>query len=58
MKYNLWVRTHNLQAHRDIDADMMAKKNGLFTFTIKVNNGNIVDYMCMETESYAAKKTG
>jgi len=44
MKHELTIRPHNQQAHIDIENDIKKRKNGLFTFTIRVNNGNIVDY--------------
>lgn len=48
MKYSLTIRKHNEKAHLDIEADMQQKKDGLFTFILRVNNGNIVDYNIME----------
>lgn len=41
--YSLPIRKHNIKAHLDIEEEAQLKKNGLFTFTIRVNNGNIVD---------------
>ena len=43
MNYALQIRDHNIQAHLDIEKEVEARKNGQFTFTIRVNNGNIVD---------------
>ena len=57
MKTSLTIREHNKQVHFDIDKDILNTKNGLFTFIIRVNNGNIVDYCVMESESYAKKQT-
>lgn len=48
MKYELSIREHNMPAHLDIEADMALQKNGLFTFILRVNNGNIVDYNVVE----------
>ena len=48
MKYELDIREHNRQAHIDIEQEMQAKKDGLFTCIIRVNNGNIVDSVIME----------
>ena len=48
MKYELSIRDHNIQPHIDIEDDLQTKKNGLFTFILRVNNGNIVDYVVME----------
>ena len=56
MKYSLEIRKHNTQAHLDIERDIQVKKSGLFTFILRVNNGNIVDYNIMEyvtAEKYA-----
>ena len=43
MNYQLNIRDHNRQAHLDIEEEIKHKKNGLFTFILRVNNGNIVD---------------
>lgn len=48
MNYSLEIRKHNQQAHLDIESDIKARKDGLFTFTLRVNNGNIVDYVVYE----------
>ena len=48
MNYALQIRDHNIQAHLDIENEIQAKKNGLFTCIIRVNNGNIVDSVIME----------
>lgn len=48
MRYALNIREHNKQAHLDIEEDIKNKQNGLITFTIRVNNGNIVDYNLMD----------
>ena len=48
---NLVIREHNRGAHLDIEQDIQTKKNGLFTFVLRVNGGNIVDYTVMEQES-------
>jgi hypothetical protein len=48
MKYALNIKDHNRQAHLDIEKDIEVKKNGLFTFTLRVNNGNITDYNVIE----------
>jgi len=57
--HSLTIREHNKQAHIDIDRDILTKKNGLFTFIVRINAGNIVDYCVLESETYARKaKTG
>jgi hypothetical protein len=48
MKYDLSIREHNIQPHIDIEKDLTDKGSGQFTFTIRVNNGNIVDYNVTE----------
>jgi hypothetical protein len=42
------IRDSNINAHLDIEKDIEKRKNGLFTFTLRVNNGNIVDYNIVE----------
>ena len=49
MKYVLEVNQHNIRPHLDIERDIQCKKNGLFTFTLRVNAGNIEDYAQFET---------
>lgn len=44
MKYDLSITTHNIKPHLDIERDIKEKKEGLFTFTLKVSQGNIEDY--------------
>jgi hypothetical protein len=48
MDYALNIRDHNKQAHIDIEEDIQAQKDGLFTFTLRINGGNIVDYNLTE----------
>lgn len=48
MRYELSIRQHNLRPHLDIERDIESKRNGQFTFILRVNNGNIVDYVVME----------
>ena len=48
MQYDLSIRNHNVQPHLDIEKDIKAHKDGLMTFTIRINNGNITDYNLME----------
>jgi len=56
MPDTLRVKQHNQEAHHDIDTDIMSKVNGLFTFVIRVNDGNIVDYVVFESKSYAKQR--
>lgn len=43
-QYQLAIRQHNIAPHLDIEKDIEERRNGLFTFTLRVNNSNIVDY--------------
>ena len=49
MKYNLIISRHNIKPHLDIENDIQAKKNGLFTFNLRISQGNIEDYATFET---------
>lgn len=42
------IRKHNQQVHIDIEKDINTHKDGVFTFYIKVNSGNITDYVYLE----------
>ena len=53
---NLRIRQANLQFHRDITEDMFKKKNGLFSFVLRVHDGDIKDYVIMESKKYDAWK--
>ena len=44
MKYDLTINQHNIKPHLDMERDIQEQKEGLFTFSIKVNQGNIEDY--------------
>lgn len=44
----LTIRDYNVPAHMDIEKDIQGKKNGLLTFTLRVNAGNVVDYTVVE----------
>ena len=47
-QYNLEIKEHNKQAHIDIETEIQRQKNGLFTFILRVDNGNIVDFNVVE----------
>lgn len=49
MKYNLTINQHNIKPHLDIERDIQQKKNGLFTFNLRINQGNIEDYAKFRT---------
>lgn len=42
------IRQSNIQAHDDIETDILTLKDGLFTFVLRINGGNIVDYNMVE----------
>jgi len=42
------IRKQNVPAHLDIEKDIQTQKNGLFTFILKIANGNIADYNVVE----------
>lgn len=44
----LKIRDHNIKPHADVEIDIMQKKNGQITFTLRINAGNIVDYNLVE----------
>lgn len=45
---SLDIRRHNMQPHIDIEKEIEVKRNGLYTVTLRVSNGNIVDCNTME----------
>ncbi len=56
MKYALSINQHNIKPHLDIERDIQKKRNGLFTFNLRVNQGNIEDYAKYETVTAAKYK--
>lgn len=48
MKDNFTIREHNIKAHVQMELDIMKKKEGQITFTLRMNGGNIVDYSPVE----------
>lgn len=57
MKYNLNINQHNIKPHLDIEQDIQKKKNGLFTFNLRVNQGNIEDYAKFRTVTITEYRT-
>ena len=51
MNYQLSINQHNIKPHLDIERDIQNKKNGLFTFNLRINQGNIEDYVQYETRT-------
>ena len=52
MKDDLQIREGNWQIHRDIDFDILTKKNGLFSFVLRINNCEVCDYIVLENARY------
>lgn len=52
MIYQINIRQNNKLVYLDILKSMLEKKNGLFSFTIRMNGGNIVDFVEMEVITY------
>lgn len=48
VQYQLDIREHNVRAHTDIEHAIQAQKDGLFTFILRVDNGNVVDFNVVE----------
>lgn len=49
----LAYNNHNSPAYVDLVTDMAALGDGVFTCTFKINDGNICDYVVMESDTYA-----
>lgn len=45
------VRPHNVRPYLDLAKDMDVKKNGLFTFVLRCDSSDIVDYSVIEDAS-------
>ena len=54
IKYILEISQHNVKPHLDIERSIGVKQNGIFTFNLRVNRGNIEDYVQFETVTYAS----
>jgi hypothetical protein len=52
MKYGVTDFLGNVQPHIDIEKDIQEKKDGLFTFNLIINQGNIKDYAQYRTVTY------
>lgn len=42
------IREKNIKPHADIEVDILERKNGNMTFTLRINSGDIVDYNLVE----------
>ena len=56
MKYSFKVNAHNLPCHLDVERDIKTQQNGLFTFTLRVNQGCIMDYVNYTNTSATASE--
>jgi hypothetical protein len=57
MQYDVTISQNNIRAHLDIERDIQALKNGHFSFTIRVSQGNIEDYVTYRTVSAASYRS-
>lgn len=48
INYALEIKKANVPVHLDLEHEITLKKNGLLTFTVRVNNGSIVDFNVTE----------
>lgn len=51
------ISAHNAQAYMDMAKDMLKKTNGLYSFVIKIDNKNVIDYIQMDSLIYTQWKT-
>jgi hypothetical protein len=49
---DILIEQRNWLVHQDIESDIQRINNGLYSFTIKVVNGEITDYMPIENARY------
>lgn len=56
MQYSITINEHNKKPHLDIEAEAQKIRNGLFTFIVRVADGNIVDVVFLSYESYESFK--
>lgn len=54
--YEIHIAEHNQRAHLDIEGEAQKIRNGLFTFIVRVADGNIVDVVFLSYESYSSFK--
>lgn len=58
----LTIRESNIKCHLDLETYLKERKNGLVTFTLRINAGNIVDFEHFEyvpvKERYFKDKVG
>jgi hypothetical protein len=47
-KTRITIKAHNKLAYMSMMRDMLAKKNGIYSFVLRCDSGRIVDYVFME----------
>ena len=47
------ISQHNLLVYQDIALDMLNKKDGMFSFILRVDGKHVVDYVQLESFMYA-----
>jgi len=52
----LSYNNNNSPAYVDMVKDMVLLRDGVFTCTFKINEGNICDYLVIESDNYADVK--
>ena len=60
MNYALEIRKNNVACHLDLEKEITTKRDGLLTFTVRINSGNIVDFNCtdyIDVRTYLGLKT-
>ena len=51
------ISQHNAQAYMDMAKDILKKNNGLYSFVIKIDSKNVIDYIQMDSLIYTQWKT-
>jgi hypothetical protein len=47
------ISEHNAQVYMDMARDMFDKKNGIFSFIVRVDGKHIVDYVQLDNFNYS-----
>jgi hypothetical protein len=48
----LVIRPHNKKVYLEMMREMLKKRNGVFTFVLRVSGGNIVDLVVMDNKTF------
>jgi len=51
-KDDVGVKEYNWLPHADIEMHMRQKQNGLFSFALRIVNGEIKDFILMDNDKY------